>query len=196
MKPHTTYRKSGPSSFNQEDFFFKFAYISLCKKLTFPKKDQGQSNVTIFFQTLLGPRPQCCIPSPRAIVLLVPEKKIFKRFLPCMDLAAILVMCSRCGEQTFVPRATFIWNLAFFGPMFSEMLEECGRRTGGRTGSVRLGAYRLRWAPFLKWVYFLIRFSIYLIESGNEASAFVCVCVCVCVCACVYLCVWMGEGAG
>ena len=44
----------------------------------------------IFFQTLLGPCPQCCILSPKAIGPLVPE--IFKVFLPYMSKAAILIM--------------------------------------------------------------------------------------------------------
>ena len=35
-----------------------------------------------FVQTWKGPHPQCYIPSPKAIGLLVPEKDIFKRFLP------------------------------------------------------------------------------------------------------------------
>ena len=38
----------------------------------------------IFFQTLLGPCAQSCIPRLRAIGPLVPEKKIFKGFLPYM----------------------------------------------------------------------------------------------------------------
>ena len=45
-----------------------------------------------FVQTWYGPHPQCYIPSPKAIGLLVPEKEIFKGFLPYMSIAAILVM--------------------------------------------------------------------------------------------------------
>ena len=54
-----------------------------------------------FEQTWLAPHPQCYIPSPKVIDLLVPEK-IFKGFLPYMDMVAILVMCPRLIEQIFV----------------------------------------------------------------------------------------------
>ena len=33
---------------------------------------------SLFVQTWYGPNPQCLIPSPKAIGLLVPEKKLFK----------------------------------------------------------------------------------------------------------------------
>ena len=45
-----------------------------------------------FVQTWYGPHPQCYIPSPKAISLLVREKEIFKGLLPYMDKVAILVM--------------------------------------------------------------------------------------------------------
>ena len=80
MKPHTKYQRPG-----QEDF--KVLPIGVyVKKLTF------LLNMSSFFQTLLGPCHQCCILSPRAIVPLVPERKIFKGFLPYMGVVAILIM--------------------------------------------------------------------------------------------------------
>ena len=45
-----------------------------------------------FVQIWKGPHPQCYIPSPKAIGLLDPEKKIFKGFLPYMGVVANLVM--------------------------------------------------------------------------------------------------------
>ena len=61
------------------------------------KLDLGVKKVKVnlrlsFEQTLLGPSPGCCIPRPKVIVPLVPEKKIFKAFLPYMSVAAILVV--------------------------------------------------------------------------------------------------------
>ena len=44
-----------------------------------------------FVQTWQGPHPQCYIPSPKDIGLLVPEK-MFKGVLPYMGVATILVM--------------------------------------------------------------------------------------------------------
>ena len=52
---------------------------------------------------MMGPSPQCYIPSFVEIGPLVPQKKIFEGFLPYMGMAAILVMCQRYREQTFVP---------------------------------------------------------------------------------------------
>ena len=43
------------------------------------------------FFKLLDPCPQCCIPSPKAIGPLGPEK-IFEGFLPYLGMAATLVM--------------------------------------------------------------------------------------------------------
>ena len=56
-----------------------------------------------FEQTMINWRHRCYIPSFVEIGLLVPEKKIFEGFLPYMGVAAILVMWTRCYEQTFVP---------------------------------------------------------------------------------------------
>ena len=39
----------------------------------------------------------------KVIGLSVPQKKIFDGFLPNMGMTAILVMCPRSFEQTFVP---------------------------------------------------------------------------------------------
>ena len=55
------------------------------------KKGQGQLRF-IICANLVRPYPQCYIPSPKAIGLLVQEKKIFKEFLPYMGMVAILVM--------------------------------------------------------------------------------------------------------
>ena len=73
------------------------------------------------FQTLLGPCPQCCIPSPRAIGSLVLEE-IFKGFLPYMGMVASFCMWPACVEQTFVLSNYWgaIWNLALIGPVVSE----------------------------------------------------------------------------
>ena len=45
-----------------------------------------------FVQTWYGPHPQCYMPGPKTIGLLVTEKEIFKGVLPYMGKAAILVM--------------------------------------------------------------------------------------------------------
>ena len=85
-----------------------------------------------FKQTMMGPSPQCYIPSHKVIGPLVLEKKIFYRFLPYMGMVAILVMWSRCPEQTFVPltHGGSTWNLAWIGPAVSEKkIFENGRRT-------------------------------------------------------------------
>ena len=54
-------------------------------------------------------------------------------FLPCMGIAAILVLWTGPFEQTFVPPShrIFIWNMTLIGPVVSEekMLKEYGRRT-------------------------------------------------------------------
>ena len=55
---------------------------------------------------MMGPRPQCYIPSHKVIGSLVLEKKIFEGFLPYKGLAAILVMWPRSREHTFVPHPT------------------------------------------------------------------------------------------
>ena len=63
---------------------------------------------------------------------LVPEKRIFERFLPHMGMAAILFMWPRCPEQTFVPptHGGSTWNLASVGPA---VLEKKIFENGGRT---------------------------------------------------------------
>ena len=42
-----------------------------------------------FVQTWYRPQPQCYIPSPKAIGLLVPENKVLKGFLPYMGVVAL-----------------------------------------------------------------------------------------------------------
>ena len=69
-------------------------------------KKKVKVNPRSFFQTLLGPCPQCCIPSPRGICPLISEK-IFKVCLPLM--VAILVMWPRCSKQILGP--TTCWGL-------------------------------------------------------------------------------------
>ena len=71
---------------------------------------------------MIGPRPQCYIPSHKLMGPLVLEKKIFEGFLPYMGVAAILVMWPRPCEQTFVPPSHWgsIWNLALIGPAVLE----------------------------------------------------------------------------
>ena len=44
-----------------------------------------------FEQTMMGPRPQCYIPSNKVIGPLILEKKIFEGFLPYMGMAATLI---------------------------------------------------------------------------------------------------------
>ena len=90
-----------------------------------------------FEQTIMGPRPQCYIPSHKVIGPLVHEKKIFERFLPFlpyMGVVAILVMWPRSREQTFVPlnHGGSTWNLASIGPAVLEKKMVDGRTTDGR----------------------------------------------------------------
>ena len=65
------------------------------------------------------------------------EKKIFKRFLPYIGVAAILVMWPTTRELTFVPPSHWgsIWNLALIGPAVLEkkIFENGGRTDNGRT---------------------------------------------------------------
>ena len=58
------------------------------------------------------------------ISLLVPEKKIFKGFLPYMRMAAILVMCSASCHQIFISLylKAFIKNLVQIGKVVSEKI--------------------------------------------------------------------------
>ena len=80
------------------------------EKMTFPLKRSRSTEGYYFFKLYWAIGP------------LVPEKKIFKEFLPYMGMAAILVMWLRCGEQIFVPLNYWgsIWNLALIVPVFSE----------------------------------------------------------------------------
>ena len=110
-----------------------FPYKSIRKQIWPWRKKKVKVNPrSSFEQTLLGPCPQCCIPSPKVIDPLVLEKKIFKRFLTYMGVAAILVMWPRPPEQTFVPpiHGGSTWNLALTGPVVLEkkMFENGGRR--------------------------------------------------------------------
>ena len=54
----------------------------------------------------------------------VPEKKIFKRFLPYMNMAAIIVMCPVSCHQIFISLylKAFIKNLAQIGKVESEKI--------------------------------------------------------------------------
>ena len=76
-----------------------FPYKSKRKQIWPCRKNIKVHPRSSFEQILLGPSPQCCIPSPKVIGPLVPEKKIFKWFLPYiyiyMGVAAILVMWPR-----------------------------------------------------------------------------------------------------
>ena len=53
---------------------------------------QGQPRFIICANLIGSMHPHCYRPSPKAIGLLVPEKKIFKGFLPYMGVVVILVM--------------------------------------------------------------------------------------------------------
>ena len=104
IKLHTKYHRPGPSSFRQ-DCFFNCAYRSLCNRVwPFRKKGQGQPMVISFFKLHWAYVPNTAYKAPGPLALLVPEKKILKVFfLLYLGVVAILVMWSRCGEQTFVP---------------------------------------------------------------------------------------------
>ena len=114
--------------------FFRSSFAKRCKmgQMDTPVsvKKVNVNLMSSFFQKLLGPCPQCCIPSPTSLGLSFPEKKIFKGFLIYMNMAAILVLWPRCGEQTFLTQAHrgFIWNLTLNGPVVSdEKLFDDGR---------------------------------------------------------------------
>ena len=70
--------------------FLQYKYIRNQTGIAVKKVKVNQDSS--FVQIRQGQHPQCYIPSPKAIGLLVPEKEIFKRFLPYMGMAAILVM--------------------------------------------------------------------------------------------------------
>ena len=67
-----------------------------------------------------------------------------------MDMAAILVMWPRCGEQTFVPSTHWgsTWNLASIGSVLSEKFEECGWQTNSEQTDDRACLYyKLTYEP-------------------------------------------------
>ena len=55
---------------------------------------------------MMGPRPQCYIPSHKVTGPLVLEKTTFEGFLPYMGETAILFMWPKPCKQTFVPHPT------------------------------------------------------------------------------------------
>ena len=59
--------------------FFKYKYIRNQTCIAVKKRVKVKPDSS-FVQTWYGPHPQCYIPSPQAIGLLVPEKEIFKGF--------------------------------------------------------------------------------------------------------------------
>ena len=69
-----------------------------------------------------GWSPRCYIPSFVEIGLPVPEKKIFKGFLPYMGMAAILIMSPASCHQIFISLhlKVFIKNLVQIGKVVSE----------------------------------------------------------------------------
>ena len=72
----------------------------------------------------------------------------FLRFLPCMGMAATLVICPGPFEQTFVPlsHGGSISNFTLIGQAVSEqkMFKECGRR---RTENGACLYYKLTYEP-------------------------------------------------
>ena len=73
---------------------------------------------------MMGWNPRCYIPSFVEIGLPVPEKKIFKGFLPYVGMAAILVMGPASCHQIFVSLylKAFIKNLVQIGKVVSEKI--------------------------------------------------------------------------
>ena len=73
---------------------------------------------------MMGWSPRCYIPFFVEIGLPVPEKKIFKGFLPYMGMAAILVMCPASCHQTFISLylKAFIQSLVQINTVFSEKI--------------------------------------------------------------------------
>ena len=125
IKLHTNIKGLG-LSFRQD--FSSFAYRSLCKKKIYLSVKKVKVNPRLsFFQTLLGPCPQCCIPSPRATDPLVLQfYRVFTIYRHWGHLDDVTHMW-----LTFVPLAhgRSIWNLALICPVVSEkkMSEACGR---------------------------------------------------------------------
>ena len=83
---------------------FKVIIISIISgsKFDLDVKMVKVNPISSFEQTLLGPRPQCCIPSPKVISPLVLEKS-YEGFFPYMGMVAILVTWPGSFEQTLVP---------------------------------------------------------------------------------------------
>ena len=73
---------------------------------------------------MMGWSPQCYIPSFVEVGLSVPEKKIFKGFLPHVGMAAILVMGPASCHQTFISLylEAFTQNLVQIGKVVSEKI--------------------------------------------------------------------------
>ena len=73
---------------------------------------------------MMGCSPRCYIPSFLEIGLPVPEKKIFKGFLPYMGMAAILVMRPASCHQIFISLylKAFIKSLVQINTVFSEKI--------------------------------------------------------------------------
>ena len=72
----------------------------------------------------MGWSPQCYIPSFVEIILPVPEKKIFKGFLPYVGMAVILAMGPASCHQIFISLylKAFIQNLDQIGKVVSEKI--------------------------------------------------------------------------
>ena len=73
---------------------------------------------------MMGRSPRCYITSFLKIGPPVLEKKIFERFLPYVDMVAILVMLPASCHQIFIPLylKAFIQNLVQNGPIVSEKI--------------------------------------------------------------------------
>ena len=105
-----------------------------------------------FEQTMVGPSPQCYIPSHKVIGPLVLEKKIFEGFLLYMRVAATLAMWPRPREQIFVLPSHLgsIWNLVLIGQAVLEKIFENGGRwttDGRRADDVPWLYYKLTYEP-------------------------------------------------
>ena len=74
---------------------------------------------------MMGWSPGCYIPRFVDIGLLVPQKKIFKGFLPYMGVSAILVMRPALCYQIFISlyAKAFIQNLVQIGTVVSEKIQ-------------------------------------------------------------------------
>ena len=78
--------------------------------------------MSLFEQTIMGWSPRCYIPSFVEIGLPVPEKKIFKGFLPYVGVAAIFVMGPASCHQIFI--SLYLKAFTFFqiGNVVSEKI--------------------------------------------------------------------------